>query len=322
MHRRNALLVALAVLLLVAPTVAADEVQTGNYTVELPEEELQGEVEAPRAAPAGASVGGRAEADAGNATVVGPACEGSADSLKGRCDPGGFTLSLPGAILEPHAYVKLPVMLLHNAGSSGASIQGWTATAGTPYDQETAWAMVLAATGAVAAAVLLLRFLTSLGAAVPLSTRLQRSDVLDDTTRKRIVALLRERPGLSTKQVQERLDLAWGTLTYHLRILEDHRHVVSKRYGRYRRHFVNGHEDPGDRDLLATLQHPSTARVAEAIREAPGSNQTEVGDAVGVTSGTVVYHVKRLLEVDAVEKVREGRSVAYYPTDRLQHAEM
>jgi len=148
----------------------------------------------------------------------------------------------------------------------------------------------------------------------PLASRLSRNELLENDTRREIYEHIQDEPGINLRGLADEIDVAWGTLLHHLKKLEDEHLVQSERYGKYRRFFQNGSTfTEEDQQRLAALSTPSTARVAEYILENPGSSQSEVGDAIGVTASTVLFHVKRLKEVDLVEQEREGRYVHYYP---------
>jgi DNA-binding transcriptional ArsR family regulator len=180
-------------------------------------------------------------------------------------------------------------------------------------------ALGLGASGA-AALVGLRRFATLLLA--PLASRLTRSEILENDTRKQIYEAIEEEPGINLRGLADEVDVAWGTLLHHLKKLEKAHLVKSERYGKYRRFFKNGSTySEEEQERLAALSTPSTARVAEYILENPGANQSEIGDEIGVTASTILFHVKRLKEVDLVEEEREGRYVHYYPNLTGEEAE-
>jgi predicted transcriptional regulator len=158
---------------------------------------------------------------------------------------------------------------------------------------------------------------TGLAALLPLYSHISDDEILDDPNRSGIYKLIQTEPGISTKDIADRLDLAWGTVTHHLGKLEKRRFVVSKKYGKYRRYFANGAGGSQDKDALAVLRLDRTGDVAELIRTQPGMTQKAVSQVLGVSSSTILWHVKRLEEVNLVRKVREGKLVRYYPGEAL-----
>jgi len=159
---------------------------------------------------------------------------------------------------------------------------------------------------------------TGFAAFLPLYSHITDDEILEDPNRGNIYRLIQAEPGISTKDIADRLDLAWGTVTHHLGKLEKRRFIVSKKYGKYRRYFANGAGGSQDKDALAVLRLDRTGDVAQLIRQQPGVTQKAVSEALGVSSSTILWHVKRLEEVNLVRKVREGKSVRYYPGEGMQ----
>lgn len=154
-------------------------------------------------------------------------------------------------------------------------------------------------------------------ALLPLYSHISDDEILDDPNRAGIYKLIQTEPGISTKDIADRLDLAWGTVTHHLGKLEKRRFVVSKKYGKYRRYFANGAGGTDQKDALAVLRLDRTGDVASLIQRQPGMTQKAVSVALGVSSSTILWHVKRLEEVNLVRKVREGKLVRYYPGEGM-----
>ena len=154
---------------------------------------------------------------------------------------------------------------------------------------------------------------TGLFALLPLYSHITDDEILDDANRAGIYRLIQTEPGISTKDIAERLDLAWGTVTHHLGKLEKRRFVVSKKYGKYRRYFANGQGGTEQKDAVAVLRLDRTGDIAALIRAQPGLTQKAVSHALGVSSSTILWHVKRLEGAHLITKVREGKLVRYYP---------
>lgn len=163
---------------------------------------------------------------------------------------------------------------------------------------------------------------TGLAAILPLYSHISDDEILDDPNRAGIYRLIQTEPGISTKDIADRLDLAWGTVTHHLGKLEKRRFIVSKKYGKYRRYFANGAGGSQDKDTVAVLRLDRTGDVAALIREQPGMTQKAVSQVLGVSSSTILWHVKRLEQVHLVRKVREGKLVRYYPGEGMQGVDL
>ncbi|MFA5862598.1 MAG: winged helix-turn-helix transcriptional regulator, partial [Candidatus Thermoplasmatota archaeon] len=144
---------------------------------------------------------------------------------------------------------------------------------------------------------------TGLFALIPLYSHISDNEILDDPNRAGIYRLIQVEAGISTKDIAEQLGLAWGTVTHHLSKLEKRRFVVSKKYGKYRRYFANGEGGTEMKDQVAVLRLDRTGDVAALIRSNPGLTQKAVSTALGVSSSTILWHVKRLEGAQLITKV-------------------
>lgn len=256
-------------------------------------------------------------------TVQGPSCKvptklESRDEAARNCDTGSVDTNAGIDLVEIAVDVKLRES---TAGDSEESVSTAAAVAQVA-DMPSAGTVLLAAAAASAGAGALYglwRLLkwTGLAAVFPLYSHISDDQILDDPNRAGIYQLIQSEPGISTKDVADRLGLAWGTVTHHLNKLEKRRFVVSKKYGKYRRYFANGHGGTERKDEVATLRLDRTGDIAALIQARPGLTQKEVSELLGVSSSTILWHVKRLEKVDLVTKVRDGKQVRYYPGGSL-----
>lgn len=239
------------------------------------------------------------------------------------CQTGSVQTSrAPEHIVTYDLDLLLPSTAAPAAQEQPDAMETETATVGAPLETPT---VLLAAAAAGASFVGLYgawRILkwTGLAAFLPLYSHISDDEILDDPNRAAIYRLIQAEAGISTKDVAERLGLAWGTVTHHLGKLEKRRFVVSKKYGKYRRYFANGSGGTEKKDELAVLRLDRTGDVAALIQANPGVTQKAVSIALGVSSSTILWHVKRLEEVRLVTKVREGKLVRYYPAEGLNGA--
>ena len=152
--------------------------------------------------------------------------------------------------------------------------------------------------------------------AAGLYTRLARPDVRGHEDREKLYRLVETQPGIHFHALQR--DLGWntGTLTYHVRVLERHGFVVSRRDGLYRRFYLSG---AAPRKEVFENQGPTGLRadVMEAIRNAPGISQTDLALGLGANKQTVNYHVKALERAGTIRVEKRGRDTYLYPGDAV-----
>lgn len=157
--------------------------------------------------------------------------------------------------------------------------------------------------------------------ALPLYSRLRRSELLDNDVRQRIHQAVETHPGVSIIQVCRAAKVGWGTAVYHLQRLERDRMIVSRRDGQYRRFFLNGHAPVGAADPAAkALGHPLAARIAAFVAANPGAAQKDVCLALGIQPPLASKWLGRLLDAGLLTSRREWKLVRYEPTPALAAA--
>jgi DNA-binding transcriptional ArsR family regulator len=151
----------------------------------------------------------------------------------------------------------------------------------------------------------------------PLYARLKKADVLENPLRDDILQLVQETPGISASELGRRVDCGWGTLVYHLTVLERMQLVSSAREGRHKRFFAQGRINYSDKGAVGLLANPAARTILDAIRASPGSIQKDLSERLSLSPGTVAWHVDRLAAEGLVIREDEGRTVRYYPSERL-----
>lgn len=155
--------------------------------------------------------------------------------------------------------------------------------------------------------------------ASPLFTRFEKDTVMGHPKREQIYALIVDEPGVPLQRLCDKTGLSRTAVTHHLRLLEHHHIVVSRRVGRSRHYYENGGRYGREqKEAYAVLQNDRSRQVAEFIRENPGAIQKRLCAALGLQASIAHWHVRRLQEASLVECVREGRTVSYFPTSAMQ----
>lgn len=127
------------------------------------------------------------------------------------------------------------------------------------------------------------------------------------TNRARAYDFVRENPGASVADVAEALEVDHSTAAYHLRQLERDRRVVAEDVGRVRSHVANGEGwCPYLRRVLPRLRPSGAEPVLEALLDRAVFRVADAR-ARGVDEGKARWALKRLQEVDLVEKLGHGR---------------
>lgn len=149
----------------------------------------------------------------------------------------------------------------------------------------------------------------------PLFSRFEKETVLGHPKREQLYVLVMQTPGITLQDLCERTNLSRTAVTHHLRLLEQHHLLVSKRMGRSRHYYENGGRYGRDqKDAYAVLRNERSREVAQFIQSHPGTIQKDLCQHLGIQASVAHWHVRRLQEAQLVEPVRRGRTVSYYPS--------
>jgi len=139
-----------------------------------------------------------------------------------------------------------------------------------------------------------------------------RENLLEHDFRQRLLALLREHPGMHLREIARQLDLTPTNASYHLRVLERHGVIRSEHAHGRRVYFPAAGRDERERFLAqALLYQAPRAAVLQAIARNPGANQSRLAHITAQHQGAVSWHVRQLIEAGLVEERRTTRACFY-----------
>lgn len=120
--------------------------------------------------------------------------------------------------------------------------------------------------------------------------------------RKKTYDAVAENPGIHLRELDRKIDVALGTIRYHLRVLEKRKLIISKKEGKYKRYYAKGEIDHSDKERLAFLRKELPRTVILFLMEYPGSSHKELSNALDVAPSTISYHLKKMKKANIVEK--------------------
>jgi DNA-binding MarR family transcriptional regulator len=132
-----------------------------------------------------------------------------------------------------------------------------------------------------------------------------------DPTQRRILGFITSHPGVHLREICRGLALAMGAVQYHVRRLERDGRITSVRRGLYKFFYPANLFGKRQRDVLSVLSLDRPRELLLNIIEHPGSTQEALADATSVSQPTVSWHVKRLIDLEIVERRQDGRVVTY-----------
>ncbi len=140
----------------------------------------------------------------------------------------------------------------------------------------------------------------------------KEDEALDLDTRKRIFDFLNASPGTHFRELERRLSLPTGVIAYHLKYLEDAEMIVGKIEGRYKRYYIIGKMGSKDKKLMSILRQEIPRRILMHLIMNPGSTHKNLKTLFTISPSTLSFHIKKLLDMGAIRKVKEGREHKYF----------
>jgi len=133
--------------------------------------------------------------------------------------------------------------------------------------------------------------------------------VLGNGIRRKIIEYVMNNPGKHYSYVLRQLDVSRGTLTHHLRRLEEENLIIVRKDGKFKYLYP-----PGLVDNNSNLT-PGERRVYDSIRVVPGSTVKEVAEKVGKSKRTIYHHLDNLSVKGRVFSERDNGEHQWYASE-------
>lgn len=202
------------------------------------------------------------------------------------------------------------IFTVFSAGGDTASA-AMESVAAQPASSAGIAAFVVAATASGLGLLALVQRYGSLGA-VPLFSRIAKSELLDNEVRAEIFELIKQNPGINVSEIARRLDIAWGTATHHLQKLRAERMIAIRRVANQKCYFQNGGSfTPQEMDVMSATKNGTAKRIAELLLKDGPHCHRDIAESLGVSPALVSFHMRKLLDAGVVEKERDGRRTIF-----------
>jgi predicted transcriptional regulator len=128
----------------------------------------------------------------------------------------------------------------------------------------------------------------------------------DERTTDQILRFIQENPSCHLRKIKKDLDLAMGTVQYHLDKLEKGGRITSHRQGFHKYYFMVGAFEEHEKQLLEVLSNETAREILMFIIEKYPS-QNEISRHIGISSPSVSWQIKRLQDYKVIDEIKEGR---------------
>lgn len=137
-----------------------------------------------------------------------------------------------------------------------------------------------------------------------------REKILELNNRKKIYALVKKFAGCHFRDLKRKSELSTGTIRYHLSYLSRHKLIQEKKEDNYIRYFPNEFNSE-NKNILGLLRQKKVRGIILFILINPNCNHKEIVKAVDVSSSTVSWHLKKLVNKKVVKFTNDGREKFY-----------
>jgi predicted transcriptional regulator len=127
----------------------------------------------------------------------------------------------------------------------------------------------------------------------------------------KILQYISDNPGCHLRQIKRELNMAMGTIQYHLNLLEKQGKISSERHNLYKYYFPIGLFEQNERDILKILNQETAREILLSILEKKNPTQTDIANTMQITSPSINWHLKRLLELGLILEIRDGKFKRY-----------
>ncbi len=130
--------------------------------------------------------------------------------------------------------------------------------------------------------------------------------------KKKIYDFIEKNPGKHMREIKRSLDLPMGDIQYNLYSLEKLGYIVSLKKGLYKRYYTRNMFTDKEKGIIAIISNESVRKILLMLMKRPGSTQSDLVIFTGLTSPTVSWHMKRLIEENVLKIEKDGRNIRYY----------
>jgi predicted transcriptional regulator len=127
----------------------------------------------------------------------------------------------------------------------------------------------------------------------------------------RVLQYIQENPGSHLRQIKRELKMAMGTIQYHLNLLEKQGKVSSERHNLHKYYFPIGLFAQNERDVLKILNQETAREILLIILENKNPTQTDIAITIKISSASVNWHIKRLVELGMILEQKDGKYKRY-----------
>ena len=126
-----------------------------------------------------------------------------------------------------------------------------------------------------------------------------------------VLQYIKKHPGTHLRELQRELNLAMGTVQYHIYRLEKEKKIVARRNRGQKRFYANLVFGDRQIDILDIISQDAEREIILYLIQKPGSSQKELSGFLNRSPATTYWHITKLTDAGLIEVRREKEFVRY-----------
>jgi DNA-binding transcriptional ArsR family regulator len=150
-------------------------------------------------------------------------------------------------------------------------------------------------------------------------TRIDDSDLLEHPLRSQIFQVIQGNPGVHASGLARQVGVGWGTITHHLEKLEKGHLVAVRKVNNQKCFFENGGRvSRQDMAIAGAVKGDTAGDIAAFVTSHPMTSQKQMAESLGLSPALVSFHVKKLVNLGVLDKVRHGKETLLTTSEALR----
>ncbi|QLH06549.1 hypothetical protein C5F50_05305 [Nitrosopumilus ureiphilus] len=138
-------------------------------------------------------------------------------------------------------------------------------------------------------------------------------DEILESPKDKILDFITNNPSSHLRKIKNNLGFSMGTVQYYLTMLEREGKIKSTKTKFYKNYY---HINESDDEILSVLNLDSPRNIVIFLIQHEPSTHQEIAQGIGLSSSTISWHMKRLIELQVVQTEYSGKYTVYRLRDR------
>lgn len=150
-------------------------------------------------------------------------------------------------------------------------------------------------------------------------SRIADDELLEHPLRSQIFQVIQSNPGIHASGLARQVGAGWGTITHHLEKLEKGHLVATRKINNQKCFFEQGGRvSRTDMAIAGAVRGDTASDIAGFVLGHPMTSQKDMAAALGISPALVSFHVKKLVNLGVLDKVRHGKETLLTTSDALR----